>query len=296
MLGNYISKDSLPGDLLGNLEAVTINAGSSFLAGQATSVFAPVANIGDNALLIKNTVTDPNLIKKISTDLIEHAVTVTTNELISYLSDKTTELLDFGKLTGVLAESITYWTKEKLMTPAEILDLIKTKDVQEEQEKENKKNQEEGINNVKETISGTVGNLKDYVTNTINSLNSGLSTITAYVTQGPDWIVTKVNSYVALGIEKAESFIGEQVDFVINVRDTTIDAVGQGIGSAAAEVVNKIAINAAKKLKADAEGLVSQVQTKAMNAITKAIMVVRQLTGIAIPPVYPELPKLTSLF
>lgn len=296
MLGNYISKDSLPGDLLGNLEAVTINAGSSFLAGKATSVFAPVANIGDNALLIKNTVTDPNLIKKISTDLIEHAVTVTTNELISYLSDKTTELLDFGKLTGVLAESVTYWTKEKLMTPAEILDLIKTKNVQEEQEKENKKNQEEGINNVKETISGTVGSLKDYVTNTINALDSGLSTITAYVTQGPDWVVTKVNSYVALGIEKAESFIGEQVNFVINVRDTTIDAIGQGIGSAAAEVVNKIAINAAKKLKADTEGLVSQTQTKAMNAITKAIMVVRQLTGIAIPPVYPKLPKITSLF
>ena len=152
------------------------------------------------------------------------------------------------------------------------------------------------MSNVKDTISNTVGTLKEYTSNTINSLDSGLSTITAYLTMGPDWVVTKVNSYVALGIEKAETFIGEQVDFVLNVRDTTIDAIGHGIGTAAAEVVNKIAINAAKKLKSDAEGLISQVQVKAMNAITKAVMIIRQLTGIAIPIVFPPLPSLTSLF
>lgn len=296
MLGNYISKDTLPGDLLGNLEAVTLNAGSSFLAGQATSVFAPVANIASNAMLAVNTVTDPNLLNKLTKDLIAHAVTVTTNELTAYLTDKTTEILDFGKMTGVLAESITYWTKESILTPAEILDKIKTKNVEQEQNKANKKRQEEGISNVKETISNTVGTLKEYTSNTINSLDSGLSTITAYLTMGPDWVVTKVNSYVALGIEKAETFIGEQVDFVLNVRDTTIDAIGHGIGTAAAEVVNKIAINAAKKLKSDAEGLISQVQVKAMNAITKAVMIIRQLTGIAIPIVFPPLPSLTSLF
>jgi len=296
MLGNYISKDTLPGDLLGNLEAVTLNAGSSFLSGQATSSFAKVNNIVSNALLDYHTVVDKNLLDKLTTQLIDHAVTVTTNELSSYLAEKTAEVIDFKKITGVLAESITYWTKENIKTPAEILEIIKTKNVQEEQNKANKKRQEEGINNIKNNITNVVGTLNEYTSNIISSLDSGLSTITAYLTMGPDWVVTKVNSYVALGIEKAETFIGEQVDFVIKVRDTTIDAVGHGIGVAAAEVVNKIAINSAKKLKADAEGLVSQVQVKAMNAITKAVMIIRQLTGIAIPIVFPPLPKLTSLF
>ena len=126
MLGQYISKDTLPGDLLGNLEQVTLNAGSSFLAGAATSSFAKTGNIVSNTGVIINTVTDPNLYKKLTTDLIQHAVTVTTNELTSYMMDKTTELLDFGKITSVLTESITYWTKENLMTPGEILEIVKT--------------------------------------------------------------------------------------------------------------------------------------------------------------------------
>lgn len=295
MLGNYITKDNLPGNLLGNLEAVTLNAGSSFLSGQATTSFAKVGNIVSNTGTIVNTVADPNILKQISTDLIQHAVTVTTNELKSYIMDKTTELLDFGKVTGVLAESIAYWTKENLITPGEILDIIKTKKVDEEQKKQAKEDQEKGINDVKETLTNTVGTIKDYGDKIIGSLDSGLQTITAYVTMGPDWVVNKVNSYVALGIEKAESFIGSQADFAIQARDTAIEALGQGIGAGAAAIVNKVAIGAAKKLKSDSEGLIANVQTKATNAIVKAVMMVRQLTGIAIPPIIPPLPKLTDL-
>ena len=296
MLGQYISKDTLPGDLLGNLEQVTLNAGSSFLAGAATSSFAKTGNIVSNTGVIINTVTDPNLYKKLTTDLIQHAVTVTTNELTSYMMDKTTELLDFGKITSVLTESITYWTKENLMTPGEILEIVKTKKVQEEQEKQAKEDQKRGINDIIKNLTKIAGDIKDYGDKTIGSLDSGLSTITAYLTMGPDWVVNKVNSYVALGIEKAESFIGTYTDIAIQARDSAIDTIGHGIGVGAAGIVNNIAISAAKKTKADSEGLIANVQTKATNAIVKAIMMIRQLTGIAIPPVIPPLPKLTSLF
>ena len=296
MLGQYISKDTLPGDLLGNLEQVTLNAGSSFLAGAATSSFAKTGNIVSNTGVIINTVTDPNLYKKLTTDLIQHAVTVTTNELTSYMMDKTTELLDFGKITSVLTESITYWTKENLMTPGEILEIVKTKKVQEEQEKQAKEDQKRGINDIIKNLTKIAGDIKDYGDKTIGSLDSGLSTITAYLTMGPDWVVNKVNSYVALGIEKAESFIGTYTDIAIQARDSAIDTIGHGIGVGAAGIVNNIAISAAKKAKADSEGLIANVQTKATNAIVKTIMMIRQLTGIAIPPVIPPLPKLTSLF
>lgn len=295
MIGNYISKDTLPGDLLGNLEAVTINAGSSFLAGAATSTFSKTLDTADNVALIYNTVVDPNLYKKITKDLIEHCVTVTTTELTTYISDKTTELLSFDKIQNVLADSITYWTKEKLITPAEILDIIKTKDMEKENKKEMEKQQKAKMNEIKEKITNTVGSMTYYADKTISSLNAGIESITAYVTMGPDWVVTKVNSYVGQAIEKVETFVGTQSDFLIRSRDTAIDALGQGIGSMGAAVINRIAINAAKKVKSTAEALISKVQTKALNAITKAIMIVRQLTGIAIPIVFPPLPKLTSL-
>jgi hypothetical protein len=199
-------------------------------------------------------------------------------------------------MTGVLAESVTYWTKEKMMSPAEILDKIQTKNVSEEAEKAREETKQSTISNLKDSGSATFGVVKDYAENIIKSLNSGIPTITAYISRGPDWVISNVNTYVSLGIHKAESFIGEQVNNAINARNAAIDALGEEIGGATAEVTNQIALNTAKKAKASSEAMVSQTQTKAMNAITKALMLVRQITGVAIPPVYPPMPKLTDLF
>ena len=296
-IGTYINKENLPGDLLGNLEAITINAGSKFLSGEVSNVFGgSVRNIVDNSMTIYNTVTDPNLYKKLSTQLIEHCVTVTTNELLAYVSDKTTDLLSLDKIKNVLLDSVTYWTKERILGPGEILSKIQTKNISKESEKEQKRIQESQLSNIKTTITEGVGKVKEYTTNTISALDSGLSTITAYITQGPDWVVTQANTYVSLAIDRVESFISTQTDFLERSRDAAIDSLGNAIGSMAANIVNTIAVNTAKKAKSEAEKLISVAQTKVLNVITKAIMIIRQLTGIAIPPVYPKLPNLTSLF
>lgn len=292
---NYISKQDLPGDLLGNLEAATANAGADFLSGNS-SVVSREVGILNNASIIKNTVTDPAIYKKITKDLLDYSVQITKEELTAYISDRTTELLDFGKMTGVLADSVAYWTKEKTLSPAEVLATVQTKNVKDEAKKEQEKQKSATIANLKDSGTSTVGAAKEYVDNTINALDAGIASITAYVSRGPDWVVENTNKYVSLGIHKAETFIGEQVDTALRARDAAIDALGQGLGTAAAEVINQMAITAAKKTKASTEGAVAQVQVKAMNAITKAIMLVRQITGVAIPPVYPSMPKLTDLF
>ena len=292
---NYIRKEDLPGDLLGNLEVASKNAAIDFLNGNS-SVASPEVGILNNASIIANTVTDKELLKKITKDLIDYSVQLTKEELTAYISDKTTELLDFNKMTGVLAESVTYWTKEKMMSPAEILDKIQTKNVSEEAEKAREETKQSTISNLKDSGSSTFGTVKDYAENIINSLDSGISTITAYISRGPDWVISNANTYVSLAIHKAESFIGEQVNNAINARNAAIDALGEEIGGATAEVTNQIALNTAKKTKASSEAMISQTQTKAMNAITKAIMLVRQITGVAVPPVYPPMPKLTDLF
>lgn len=296
-IGTYIKRENLPGDLLGNLEAVTINAGSKFLAGEASNIFnGHPRNIIDNSQVIYNTVTDVNLINKLSKQLIEHAVTITTNELIAYLKDKTTDLLSLDKIQNVLADSILKWTKEKTMTPQEILEHIVTKNIDKESKKQQKDLQKTQLANIKNRITEGVGNVKKYTNDTLGDLDKGLSTITAYITQGPDWVITQTNTYVSLAINKVESFIGQQTYILEKGRDDAIDALGETVGTMAANIVNTIAINTAKKAKANAEKLISVAQTKVLNVITKAVMIVRQLTGISIPPVYPKLPNLVSLF
>ena len=296
-IGTYIKRENLPGDLWGNLEAVTVNAGSRFLSGEASNIFnGSVRNIIDNSTLLYNTVTNQALIDKLSTQLIEHCVTITTNELIAYMKDKTTDLLSLDKIQNVLADSVTYWTKEKLLSPGEILEKIATKDIDKENKKRQKQIQKEQMSNIKTTITDGVGKIKEFTENTLNSLDSGLSTITAYITQGPDWVITQANTYVGVAINKVESFISTQTDFLERSRDAAIDSLGNALGTMAANIVNTVALNAAKKAKSEAEKLISITQTKVLNVITKAIMIVRQLTGIAIPPVYPKLPSLTSLF
>lgn len=296
-LGTYIKRENLPGDLLGNLEAVTINAGSKFLSGQASNIFnGQVNNVVSNSMLIYNTVTDKSLIDKLSKQLIEHCVTVVTNELTAYVKDKTTDLLSLDKIQNVLADSVTYWTKEKILSPKEILDKIVTKNIEKEDKKRQAQIQKDQLANIKTTITDGVGGIKDFMNNTISSLDSGLSTITAYITQGPDWVITQTNTYVSLAINKVESFVGEQANFLEHSRDAAIDALGKTIGTMAANIVNTIATNVAKKAKAEVEKLISVTQTKVFNVITKAIMLVRQLTGIAVPIPFPKLPNLTSLF
>ena len=294
-IGTYIKRENLPGDLWGNLEAVTVNAGSRFLSGEASNIFnGSVRNIIDNSTLLYNTVTNQALIDKLSTQLIEHCVKITTNELIAYMKDKTTDLLSLDKIQNVLADSVTYWTKEKLLSPGEILEKIATKDIDKENKKRQKQIQKEQMSNIKTTITDGVGKIKEFTENTLNSLDSGLSTITAYITQGPDWVITQANTYVGVAINKVESFISTQTDFLERSRDAAIDSLGNALGTMAANIVNTVALNAAKKAKSEAEKLISITQTKVLNVITKAIMIVRQLT--AIPPVYPKLPSLTSLF
>lgn len=296
-IGTYIKRENLPGDLWGNLEAVTVNAGSRFLSGEASNIFnGSVRNIIDNSTLLYNTVTNQALIDKLSKQLIEHCVTITTNELIAYMKDKTTDLLSLDKIQNVLADSVTYWTKEKLLSPGEILEKIATKDIDKENKKRQTQIQKEQMSNIKTTITDGVGKIKEFTENTLNSLDSGLSTITAYITQGPDWVITQANTYVGVAINKVESFISTQTDFLERSRDAAIDSLGNALGTMAANIVNTVALNAAKKAKSEAEKLISITQTKVLNVITKAIMIVRQLTGIAIPPVYPKLPSLTSLF
>lgn len=292
---NYITKQNLPGDLLGNLEAATANAGADFLAGNS-SVVGREVGILNNASVIAGTVTDPALYKKITKDLLDYSVQITKEELTAYISDRTTELLDFNKMTGVLAESVAYWTKEKTMKPAEILAAVQTKKVKDEAKKEQEKQKSATISNLKDSGASTVGAAKEYVDNTINALDDGIASITAYVSRGPEWVIENTNKYVSLGIHKAETFIGAQVDTALRARDAAIDALGQGLGTSAAEVINQMAITAAKKTKSTTETGIAQVQIKAMNAITKAIMMVRQITGVAVPVVYPSSKKLTDLF
>ena len=292
---SYIKKEDLPGDLIGNIDAITINVGSKFLAGEVSNVFAREKQIASDAVTAFNTVTDPNLIKKLSTQLIEHAVTVTTKELTAYVIDKTEDLLSISKITDGITYWTAYWTKEHIKSPKEIAALIQTKSVADTAKDLQESTKKEQIENLKNNISEGIGKINEFRDNTLNSLEAGIGTITSYITLGSKWVITQTNSYVSLAIGKAESFIGEKAEMLEDTRDKALSSVGNIIGSMAADIVNRQAERVAKKAKTKAEELISTVQTKALNAITKAIMIVRQLTGIAIPPVYPKLQKLTSL-
>jgi len=290
--GVYISKENLPGDLLSNLESVTVNAGSAFLAGEAANLLKKPANIVSNSLKIYNSVTDLEKLKKISIGLVEHSATVMTNELTSYLTDRTTELLSFKKMGDALMESSAYWLKVYTKSPAEILEMINPKKVDDTNRKQSEEEKNKKLEEIKEKATKCYGTCKDYVEKTVGSLDAGISTIAAYVSLGPDWVVTQVNSYVSQAITKAEGFIGSYVDLAIRARDTAIDTLGNGIGAMGAEVVNKIAETAAKKLKTAAEESIMVQFNKAQGMVISLLMKLRELTGIAVPVPNIPLPKL----
>lgn len=291
---NYIRKEGLPGDLLGNLEMVTLNAGASFLRGEAANSFARVDNIIDDALLTFNTVTDPNLIKKITVDLGEHCLTVATNAITTYMTDRLSDLTDIAKISDRLLQSIGYWTTQKTLKPDQLLSYIVTQNIQDKNKKAQDDEQKQKLNDIKERISYGIGVCKEYKEKILGSLEGGISTITAYVTAGPDWVVSQANSYTALVVEKATTFIGSQAQFLENTRDAAIESLGCTIGTAAAGTINELAKLAAKKAKSQLEELIASAQIKLVNAIIKITMVLRQLTGLAFP-INVTLPNITNL-
>lgn len=294
---NYIRKEGLPGDLLGNLEMVTLNAGSSFLKGEATNIFSQVDNIIDDSLLTFNTVTDLDLIKKITVDLGQHCLTVATGAITSYLSDRFMDLIDVSAITDKVLQSVGYWTQEKIMKPAELLSAITEKPkVEQKSKKLLNEEQEKKLNDIKDKITGGYGKCMEFKDQVLGSLEAGIGTITAYVKMGPDWVVTQANSYTNLIVQKANGFIGSYAYFLENMRDSAIESLGCAIGTAAAETTNAALKLVLKKVESEKEQLAALVQVKAQNVIAKAVMIVRQLTGIAIPPIFPPMPKLTDLF
>ena len=293
MPGNYLSIGQLPQDLLQRMEAVTLSAGTNFIAGEATSAFAPAIGVYNNSMVAINAAKDfANNVEEIGKELINMSAKKIQSEIVSYVQDKTTELLSFSGVMTYFTKSVAYHTKQNLLSPAEILKKV-TKKQDKIQEEEQKKAQEESINNVKNSIIGKVGEIKSKVDETLGTVNDGLSMITAYVTNGPKWVVTKLNSYIGLVIDKSQSFIGSQAEKIENIKQSAISNIAETVGRVAAEKINNAAISVAKDNITKAEKLMITVQLKAMGLISKAMMMIRELTGIAVPI---KLPKLNLNF
>lgn len=290
---NYLTLGELSQDLLSRMEAVTLSSGTNFLMGKATTAFAREIDIYNNSMLAVNTAVDTvKNIEKISKELVEISVKKVTNELLSYIQDKQTQILSFDGVLRRLGERTLAYTKENLLSPADILSKV-TQKQDEVLEKNEEKKKNENIANLKNTVTEKFGKAKDVVNNTINSVQSGVSTITAYVANGPDWVVSKLNSYIGLIIDKSQGFIDNTANAIEGVKNSAIDALAHSIGLSAAEKINRKAERVAAENIAKAEKLLVQTQLKAMSLITKALMIVRELTGIAIPM---KLPKLSLPF
>ena len=286
---NYLTLGELPSDLLERIQAVTITSAANFISGKATTAFARELDIYNNSMLAFNTAKDiTQNITKIGQDLTELCVKKVTTEILAYIQDKQSEILSFDGVMTRLTQGIAYHTKENLLSPADILKKVTLKQ-DKVLEQEEKKKQENNISNLKNSVSEKFGKAKEIVDNTINSVQSGVSTITAYVTNGPDWVVSKLNSYIGLVIDKSQSFIGIQANAIQNLKNSAIDSIAEGIGTAAAVKINKKAEEVAAENIAKAEKLIVTVQLKATALISKALMIVRELTGIAVPLKLPSI-------
>ena len=293
MPGNYLTIGQLPQDLLQRMEAVTLSAGTNFLSGQVTTAFAPAIDVYNNSMVAINAAKDLTAnIENIGKELINMSVKKIQSEIVSYVQDKTTELLSFSGMMTYFTKSVAYHTKANLLSPGDILQKV-TQKQDKVQEKAQKKAQEESINNIKSSITDKVGEIKSKVDETLGTINDGLGMITAYVTNGPKWVVTKLNSYIGLVIDKSQSFIGSQAEKIENIKQSAISNVAETVGRVAAEKINNAAISVAKDNVAKAEKLMITVQLKAMGLISKAMMMIRELTGIAVPI---KLPKLNLTF
>lgn len=288
-------KNSLGPDMFNTLSDQAIDAGSSFLAGQATSAFTKVMNVSSvksvtnlatsamgTAFIVKEAL-DPNMLKQLTTGLITTAVTTVSSAATEIISRETSKLTQ--KVTNIpqsiVSYAMSYFNSYKKSLGEVLKELMmgSEKLAEQESEQSDKKKENNFINNVKEKISY----VNEKVTYYTDKVTPVVEMIASYTANGPDWIADKMNKEVNALIEDVDKFIVQQTDSINKGIDDFCRKTGEKKGEKMVKAYNDKLDKQAKKQQAKINTLKSKALTKAKALLQEGLLKVMALTGINIP-------------
>lgn len=221
------------GGMTPQLKSVTIDPGSSFLNGGATSLFGggKVMPVDPKQLLgqLPNPV---ELASQITLKVVDDVTTFAS----SYLGEKLAECMLPPNPGDIIALAQSYFT-DKVYTPAYLLKLVsEDKDVQQE-----KKANEELANKVKEVksqVDKKIGYMKDKVGGVLSYVQTGISYIGYFVTQGPKWVENQANMIDKKAKDEIAKFVYTQAKVILDKKEEFTIGAAKKYAQMLADAVN----------------------------------------------------------
>lgn len=263
----------LEGDLLKKVQDVAINPGANFLVGQATSSFgSAIQTVSSVTTLAAAPLQAAGVIMEVT----EKAVSYITSELVSYLTTAAVEMAKFD--LSIIPKKVAYVTAYYTKSKEEIIKEIK-KPVDITQDEDFDKEQDEKMKRDLEAIQKKVSDFKTKMDTKLSYVNKSISSITAYIQEGPKWVEQKL-AYVSYNILKSvKEETGKQHYLLEEEKKRKINEIVEPKARKAADAIN----NEIKKVQV---AIIEEINLKKKEALllanaakAQAIMLLKGLLG-----------------
>lgn len=266
LTSSITSKALAQGTVGGEALELAGNIGAAVQLGKAIEGMVDSGAIQD--LIMGLTKTTVDTITSRTTQMITGAVTTITAKTVSIPVD-------------ITKAAMTYFNTYKMSLSQMLKELEKEAEEKVAAETTESEKKTQSIFNDK--VKGNIKKLQDGMSALNDGLSAGISMISSYLENGPEWIANKLDKEVQEKLSYAETFVNKGVKAVTDEIDQFTSNQGEAVGKNLTEEYNAFLQQKAKVQLAKIMELKAKAIAKAKALMQEAILLLMGLLGINIP-------------
>ena len=295
-------KERLTNELGDKLRSVEMDVTSSFLSGKICSpLLATVDNASMQAQAIaRGTLNaaakaglyitkdglryDPTVMTDTAGLIVNSAMQSAMSELVRLKDNAIREITYIPDPSLIVKKAISYFAYN-VQNEIKINELLDDLHVDEDKKEEERK--EEHVNKTFDKINKFITYQLPKVSYTINTvsynINNAVSTATAYMSFGPEWVSENVAYYIADGSYIAETFLNDKTKKLNDYKMELYNRAAKSISDEMTKQYEELIKQNVKEINDEQEVGKAKAKSKAMSLIQKANLAIMSKTGIKIP-------------
>lgn len=295
-------KERLTNELGDKLRSVEMDITSSFLSGKICSpLLATVDNASMQAQAIaRGTLNaaakaglyittdglryDPTVMTDTAGLIVNSAMQSAMSELVRLKDNAIREITYIPDPSLIVKKAISYFAYN-VQNEIKINELLDDLHVDEDKKEEERK--EEHVNKTFDKLNKFITHQLPKVSYTINNvsynINNAISTATAYMSFGPEWVSENVAYYIADGSYIAETFLNDKTKKLNDYKMELYNRAAKSISDEMTKQYEELIKQNVKEINDEQEVGKAKAKSKAMSLIQKANLAIMAKTGIKIP-------------
>lgn len=295
-------KERLTNELGDKLRSVEMDVTSSFLSGKICSpLLATVDNASMQAQAIaRGTLNsaakaglyitkdglryDPTVMTDTAGLIVNSAMQSAMSELVRLKDNAIREITYIPDPSLIVKKAISYFAYN-VQNEIKINELLDDLHVDEDKKEEERK--EEHVNKTFDKLNKFITYQLPKVSYTINTvsynINNAISTATAYMSFGPEWVSENVAYYIADGSYIAETFLNDKTNKLNDYKMELYNRAAKSISDEMTKQYEELIRQNVKETNDETEVGKAKAKSKGMSLIQKANLAIMAKTGIKIP-------------